>query len=238
MVVYSTLSVYTNFLTPSEKLKYTPPERIVSPNLAVAGPIVDAMRFVAHEPDLREMYANLLATSMDANIARNAHPAFVEIIRQLTADEAKILEVVAYEESVNISDVFKTEPGSDRPVYNLKYMNLAELSECSFSGLIPSYLDNLRRLGLTQHRNNGRHRLDFNPDGTTRYYKTEGMSFDSPIDDPKLIEVVKLLFADELEDAEGKYVRVDIMSEYVELTFLGGQFAGACILTPDQIELD
>jgi hypothetical protein len=90
---YDKISGYLNAAL-SEKLKYVPPERIVTPNPAVAGPTVEALKFVANEPSLREMYANLLATSMDANTAQNAHPAFVEIIRQITADEARVLTLL------------------------------------------------------------------------------------------------------------------------------------------------
>lgn len=71
----------------TERLKGIAPENIITPNPAVVGPAVEALRFTAHEPSLRELYANLLATSMDAETAQNSHPAFIEIIRQMTADE-------------------------------------------------------------------------------------------------------------------------------------------------------
>lgn len=76
-----------------EKLKNVPKERIVSPSPTVAGPTLEALRYAGHEPTLRELYANLLATSMDAGTAQEAHPAFVEIIRQLTPDEARIVRL-------------------------------------------------------------------------------------------------------------------------------------------------
>ena len=44
--------------------------------------------------NLRELYANLLATSIDSITAHEAHPAFVEIIRQLTPDEARIVKYI------------------------------------------------------------------------------------------------------------------------------------------------
>jgi len=77
-----------------DKLEGIPPERIVIPAANVAGPVIEAMRFTADQPELREMYANLLATSMDRETASAAHPAFVEFVKQMTPDEARILTAV------------------------------------------------------------------------------------------------------------------------------------------------
>ncbi len=79
----------------AEKLKDVPPENIVTPKLNVAGPALEALRYTGHEETLRDMYANLLAASMDTRTATAAHPSFVEIIRQLTPDEARILRFLA-----------------------------------------------------------------------------------------------------------------------------------------------
>jgi hypothetical protein len=45
--------------TLTEKLKGVPAERIVTPSPAVAGPTVEALRFTAYEPSLRELYWQL-----------------------------------------------------------------------------------------------------------------------------------------------------------------------------------
>src|SRR5262245_66529620 len=62
-----------------ERLKNTPPDQIITPNPTVAVPAMQALRLTGKEPDLRAMYANLLATSMKKGTAQNAHPAFVQI---------------------------------------------------------------------------------------------------------------------------------------------------------------
>lgn len=77
----------------AEKLKGVPPERLVTPDPAVAGPAIEALRFAGGRKDLREMYANLLARAMDAETADDAHPAYVEVLRQLSAKEARLLAV-------------------------------------------------------------------------------------------------------------------------------------------------
>jgi hypothetical protein len=68
-----------------------PPEQVVEPRASVAGPLLLAYPFVASEPELQEMFARLLATAMTSTTQGRAHPAFVEIMKQLTADEARLV---------------------------------------------------------------------------------------------------------------------------------------------------
>jgi len=80
----------------AEKLKNVPAEQICTPNPMVAGPALEALKYTGHESTLSEMYANLLATSLDSTTAATAHPAFVEIIKQLTPPEAKLIELLTH----------------------------------------------------------------------------------------------------------------------------------------------
>src|SRR5690242_1538268 len=59
-----------------ERLKYVPPERIIAPNPAVVGPVLQALPWVGHQEELREMFANLIAASMDSATAHHEHPSF------------------------------------------------------------------------------------------------------------------------------------------------------------------
>ena len=70
-------------------------KEIQPPRLSVAGPLIVQMLFAAEEPDLREMHASLLATAMDRTTSDAAHPSFVNLIQQLTSDEARILRHLA-----------------------------------------------------------------------------------------------------------------------------------------------
>jgi hypothetical protein len=142
----------------SERLKYVPPERIVSPNPTVAGPAVEALRFAAHEPNLRELYANLIATSMDASRAQSAHPAFVEILKQLTPDEAKIVGL--FENTTSFPCVtVRAETPKQKPTNPFDddgigfdvmphFSLLAEKAGCANPALVLAYTDNLCRLNV------------------------------------------------------------------------------------------
>jgi hypothetical protein len=77
-----------------EKTKSIPEEHIAEPKASVAGPALQGLAFAHEEPNLKEMYLNLLATAMDARLASSAHPAFIEIIKQLEGPEASLLQSV------------------------------------------------------------------------------------------------------------------------------------------------
>src|SRR5207249_1506293 len=98
-----------------KKLKHVPDERIVSPPPMITGPTLDALKFAATEPSLRELYLNLLATATDSKTAQEAHPAFVEIIQQLNPDEARILDTLSRKSAyplVSIRSITKWPSGN------------------------------------------------------------------------------------------------------------------------------
>jgi hypothetical protein len=157
---YEKIKDYLND-TLTEKLKHVPKERIVPPNLTVAGPAVEALRFSAHEPSLRELYANLLATAMDAKTAQEAHPAFVEILRQLSPDEAHLVAYISKQKKYTnrpmevdiplISGMVIMKRAAMKYEYPVRHLSLlGEKAGCTYPELVPSYLDNLRRLGVTE----------------------------------------------------------------------------------------
>lgn len=76
----------------SEKACNIPPENLVEPKASIAGPVLQGLAFTHEEVDLKNMYLNLLKTSMDNRTAEKAHPAFVEVIKQLTSEEAILLK--------------------------------------------------------------------------------------------------------------------------------------------------
>lgn len=75
----------------SRKLAERKTKAITTPSPSVAVPALAALTYLGGESELRDLFANLLVSATDAETATKVHPAFVEIIKQLAADEAKIL---------------------------------------------------------------------------------------------------------------------------------------------------
>lgn len=78
-----------------EKLKNIPPEQIEAPEAYIAVPALQNISYCMDNDELRDMYANLLANSMTSIVKNGVHPGFVDIIKQLSPDEAKILRYFA-----------------------------------------------------------------------------------------------------------------------------------------------
>jgi hypothetical protein len=139
----------------ADRLKNVPPENIVTPKPNIAGPALESLRYTGHEPSLSELYANLLAAAMDKSSAEGAHPAFVEIIKQLTPDEAKLVGLFLQQIPFPLLDVrweYKnpTEGKSGGKEVLVNFSHLGKIADCEFPHLTPTYIDNLCRLGLAE----------------------------------------------------------------------------------------
>jgi hypothetical protein len=107
------------------------------------------MRYSAHKDELREMFINLLATSMNTETESNAHPSFVDIIKQINSDEAKIIKFLDGQNPIPIIKIRiygEDNAGFAEPLTNFSYIPFQ--SGCAHPNLTPSYLENIERLGL------------------------------------------------------------------------------------------
>jgi hypothetical protein len=138
------------WLIPSlaERLRTVPQDDIVTPNPLVVGPAIEALRFAAGEETIREMYANLIASSMERATAYKAHPAFVEILKQLSPDEARIMGLFTTQTVFPTVTVWADiEPGNGIDVLR-NFSALPFTAGCEHPELGANYLDNICRLGL------------------------------------------------------------------------------------------
>lgn len=132
----------------AEKLEKVSADSIVSPEAYVAVPALQAISYCMNSEELRNMYANLLATSMLLEKKGNAHPSFVEIIKQLSPDEAKLLKKISKEgDSYPLIDVKLNVNGGG---YITQVHNFTLLAEgvCDYPNNVFTYLDNLSRLKI------------------------------------------------------------------------------------------
>lgn len=194
----------------AEKLREVPPDQIITPDASVAGPAIERLRFAGDKADLREMFANLLATAMDSKTASTAHPAFAEIISQLTPDEARMLEVIGKSKQFPAIQVFAQLKGGTTWFLRLGHFTLlSDLARCQAPSLTPTYLDNLARLRLIE--------IVFDSQlGDDRAYE--------PLEhDHRVAEISKRIAEDE-PDREPVFQR-----GIIRITSLGRQFYSACI---------
>lgn len=72
-----------------------PEEQRKTPDPEIAVPLIQALAYTAQNETLREMYLNLLTNSMDTAMDKNVHPSFVDLIKQMSALDAKVFEKLA-----------------------------------------------------------------------------------------------------------------------------------------------
>lgn len=199
----------------TKKLENVPPENIQTPDPAVAGPAIESLRFTGHKESLSDLYANLLATSMDSTTAKTAHPGFVEIIRNLSGDEAKILSHLVKVRVIPLVDIRmeSTDRKKGGNVVGPYISTVGHDSGCEHQDMVGTYLKNLERLGL----------IDI-PRG--KHLVAEGV-YDRILNDPTVKQIEKDL--DALENHKAKFVKY-----YATPSALGELFIAACVNARDK----
>ncbi|WP_019408187.1 DUF4393 domain-containing protein [Pseudomonas psychrophila] len=89
----------------AEAVSDIPPEALTEPKASIAAPVLQGLAFSLDEPDLKSMYLKLLASAMDGRSAETAHPAFVEIIKQSSAQDILLLNYLAHSKSTQIQAI-------------------------------------------------------------------------------------------------------------------------------------
>lgn len=77
-----------------EKLNAIPEEKRIEPNMHTICTALDSMRFCVEEKELRDMFATLIANSINTDKEAFVHPSFGEIIKQMTSLDAVIFKAM------------------------------------------------------------------------------------------------------------------------------------------------
>jgi hypothetical protein len=131
-----------------EAVSRVPEKRRVSPAPQIVGPVLEGVRYETEGSTIDQMFSKLLSTSMDSEHLKDAHPSFPIMIRQLSSDEAKILNSMFVSgEHPKVVQVFELRGGLA--------ITSTEKNELPVTGLdfpenISMYMDRLIRLGLIQ----------------------------------------------------------------------------------------
>jgi Abortive infection alpha len=158
-----------------EKLAKASTEDIVTPDLAIAGPVIESLRFNGHKPELSDMYASLLAGSMLKSSQMLAHPTFVEKIRSMTTLDAKIFEVISAHEGLPTIHIERVTVGVEGSAPVVEFFSPVLFEVCISVGFEPKgvlqviqgSIENLADLGLVLASNQGH----LTSDGNKAAYK-------------------------------------------------------------------
>lgn len=192
------------------KLENVDPEKIVTPEAYVAVPAIQSISYSMDSEELRNLYANLLAKAMNIDTKDQVHPAFVEIIKQMSPIDAKTLQYILNEpeKDIPIIDLIATRPISEEHVEAITLQpNITPMTFDSIKSIAIS-IENLLRANLI-HIDEHEH--------------TDG--YDSIYVNKQFKELSK--FHEELLPI--KYNNIDEIKKTCELSILGQAFCDICI---------
>lgn len=193
------------------KLADVDPKNIKSPEAYIAVPTLQYISYCMDNEELRNMYANLLASSMNTIIKNGVHPGFVEIIKQLSPDEAKILKFFSKEEMLPTITLRAKNDKEEWMNIISDFSNVGELANCEETLEIGVYIDNLIRLGLIE-KGTGSNVLV-----NDELYKN--------LENHEYIKRAK----QKIKELEVGYNKPEIRKSYIYLTSFGEQFCEICL---------
>lgn len=131
----------------AKKISEIPEENLKEPQMSIVGPALEASKYYIEEKELREMFARVIAASMDASKSDYIHHSFVEIIKQLSPRDAKnIIDFKTINHSPIVSYAARRNTGESYELLKplvFSLINSFVIDERDF----PS-ISNLIRLGL------------------------------------------------------------------------------------------
>lgn len=131
-----------------ERLEQIPEEKIIPVAPEIGVPIAEKLAYV-RDDRLSDLYIALLTKASCADTVSQAHPSFVNVINNISPDEAHLLEYFFADEPllfVRAKRVYiKTNAFSFAGDLLLAQVNLTSLA---FALNVPAYLSNLTGLGL------------------------------------------------------------------------------------------
>jgi hypothetical protein len=207
-----------------ERRRAIPPTRRLAPNPGLALQALSGC--VTADETLRTRYLNLLAASMDSATARQVHPGFLGVLRQMTPDEVRIFSRFESDGPYPVISVQSRPKHGGTSRSELRHFSvLADDAGCDHPERAPLYLDNLCRLGLTELR---LARLSEDP----RVFKPL-------IDHPRVAALIAEIAARPAAassaggDAVNDPIVADVQHKLLQVTSFGRQFYEACEYRPD-----
>lgn len=191
-----------------KKIKGIPEENLQVPPTMISGPALEALRYTYDEEELREMYENLLASAMDSRKVSQAHPAFVDAIKQMSPLDAKVLSLIVSKKQLPCGVIqFALTNTTEVYIHGMPTYFVVELSEVGDPFLISTSIANLERLCLIKVF-----------DGAMKSADYEAMKSHPYV-----------LSRKELFDKFGKDIEITLKKRAITLDDYGQQFAKICL---------
>ena len=198
----------------TEKLKNLPAECIVPPTARITVPTIQKAS-ITEEAEIREIYANLLTNSMNSVVKNGVHPSFVEIISQLSPDEAKVLRYMHPRQGIPTLGIKRVFNDGGHSTIIKDFSNVPELANCERPNDSEVYIDNLVRLGLARRSVN-------------EWYSDEAMY--EPLISHQFIQSYWNRYAENPQNL-ADFKKLEYVKGFCALTAFGKNFCDICLST-------
>ncbi|EKL1163908.1 DUF4393 domain-containing protein [Klebsiella pneumoniae] len=158
----------------AKALENVPEERKIIPPTSLVLEVADKLKYHPEDSIVSELYVDLLTCSMDADRIQTAHPAFIHLIGQLSADEATFLLLLSeYEVSTYVRrlDDWLVVDKAERDSFLNKSALVSENKETLLKNITMNpedffypenfytYIEHLRDLGLIAYSNEPKRKI-------------------------------------------------------------------------------
>lgn len=75
-----------------KKQKKIPEENLIQPKVNILGPVMEGLKYNLDEEHIKEMFTNILLSDMDSRKQSRVKPAYIEIVKQLSKEDAEFLK--------------------------------------------------------------------------------------------------------------------------------------------------
>ena len=131
-----------------EKISKIPEDKIQDPKLSIIGPALEASKFYIEEEEIRNMFANLIAASMNSDFNNSIHHSFIEIIKQLSPHDAILFN--SFPEKFKLRSIDKSSTTIQSSPNDNHIRSYYQFTKGDFNDPIKNSISfyNLKRLGL------------------------------------------------------------------------------------------
>ncbi|MCU4771687.1 hypothetical protein CON01_01705 [Bacillus thuringiensis] len=189
----------------AEKVLSIDENNLQEPPMSIVGPALEASKYYIEEESLREMFSNIVAASMDSSKAKTVHHSFVEIIKQLSPEDAR--NILLFKEAENypivkfINDI--TNGGHAVLRTNVFHGHKSDIIEGDENA---SSITNLSRLGIVS------------------------ISYEENFTDKSRYDLYRnSTFFSFLQNAENPHGTIGLIEGIVRITPLGKDFVKVCL---------
>lgn len=193
----------------NRELQKIPQSDIQAPSPKIAVPLLQNAS-ITEEPNLREMYGKLLAGDMNKKLKPLVHPAYIEIINQMSSSDAKLFQyIMKAKRKIPVVEISFFLNGKNLPMlfphYFCTYFDNFDPWKISVS------IENLSRLNLIKLVN-----------GTISNYNYEDIEFS-----PFVREWIKQNVLPKKHSKER--ISKQLVKYIIELNDFGRRFASLCL---------